>query len=371
MKKRITIIVVCCLVMLPQILFGQDDGLGGVLKFAAKNQSIEEIKKLIINHNYDFKVKRNWVFDMPAEEKNNFFNIGQMDADKLRELINGPTEAPPPDEVDALPDQFDLRDHDGHAYIGPIRNQGTCGSCYAFAIAAAAESSYNLANKKFDGDCVDFSEAYTAFCLSRLEKYKESIRGCNGATLESFFSTKTEGVGYEKDFPYTGKDPGKCPDMSIPTVKFKGAGVTPSNDIDAVKWAIYKYGAVWATVATIPMFQAYSEGVYEDPNVNCDASDCMKTPVDHAVSLVGWDDNGDPENGGYWILRNSWGPDWGENGYMRIRYRSAFVLSRGVAYLIYDDNEAAPQAAGRNPSANTSSTSSRPSEKEAMDILLK
>ena len=90
------------------------------------------------------------------------------------------------------------------------------------------------------------------------------------------------------------------------------------------------YGAVDVAVYTSNAFQAYSGGIYEDANTSCNG-----TNSDHAVALIGWDDNPPEGGGGCWILRNSWGTSWGEDGYMRIRYTSAYVAC-DVAYLTYE-----------------------------------
>ncbi len=81
-------------------------------------------------------------------------------------------------------------------------------------------------------------------------------------------------------------------------------------------------------------FQSYSGGIYTDVNTTCYSDPCYYTTVNHAIALVGRDDN-PPEGGdGCWILRSSWGTSWGESGYMRIRYNAARVACE-ACYLIY------------------------------------
>jgi len=92
-----------------------------------------------------------------------------------------------------------------------------------------------------------------------------------------------------------------------------------------------EYGVVDAAVYAGSAFSAYSGGIYQDSKTSCSSNPCYYTETNHIIALVGWDDNG---GDGYWILRNSWGTGWGENGYMRIKYTSARVACE-AAYLVY------------------------------------
>ena len=142
-----------------------------------------------------------------------------------------------------------------------------------------------------------------------------------------------EGVVKKDIFPYVEYDPGSCEHWDNHRTVFSGWYRIPCGDIEATKTAIQEYGVVDAAVLTTEAFLAYSEGIYEDANSTCPEGYYAET--DHSVALIGWDDT-PPEGGeGCWILRNSWGPDWGEDGYMRIRYNSAHVAC-ACAYLVYD-----------------------------------
>ncbi|MCG8411701.1 MAG: hypothetical protein MI739_10500 [Bacteroidales bacterium] len=90
----------------------------------------------------------------------------------------------------AIPDQnfkvnrtllvsFDWRSHNGHSYIGGVRDQG---SCYAFG--AAIEGTYNYAKGKYDNNVIDFSEAYITWCLGAMSQYSSHFNGCNGADYD-------------------------------------------------------------------------------------------------------------------------------------------------------------------------------------------
>jgi len=118
------------------------------------------------------------------------------------------------------------------------------------------------------------------------------------------------------------------------TTSFDAWHRIPCDNIEAIKTAIMTYGVVDAAVYVGSAFQAYGGGIYEDSRVSCDSSPCYYTSVNHAIALVGWNDNGDPDNEGYWILRNSRGTSWGEDGYMRIKYRSARVACEGTYFVL-------------------------------------
>ena len=107
----------------------------------------------------------------------------------------------------------------------------------------------------------------------------------------------------------------------------------PCGDIEAIKTAIITYGVVDAAVDA-SNFSSYSGGVYDDDATSCYENPCYYTPVNHAIALVGWDDNPPEGGGGCWILRNSWGNGWGENGYMRLRYNAARVACE-ACYLVF------------------------------------
>lgn len=238
----------------------------------------------------------------------------------------------------ALPDTFAWTNINGHTYIGSIRDQGGCGSCYAFGACAAAEGTYNKAMGYVDGDCVDFSESFIIWCLGRLSEYNSHFFGCDGADYDYYEiqALTNQGVTYESNFPYQEDDPGSCTHYDDPTVVFSSWARVACSDTAAIKSAITNYGVVAAAVNTDTAFNNYSSGIYENTDTDCDASPCYYETTDHVISLIGWDDSPPEGGGGVWILRNSWGSSWGENGYMRIRYTSAAVAC-AVAHLAYDE----------------------------------
>lgn len=231
-----------------------------------------------------------------------------------------------------LPETFDWRDQHQHTYIGPVRDQGACGDCYAFGVAAAAEAAYNIHHLKFDENTVDFSESYIAWCLGAYGPYSEHFSGCNGADFEyaELESMTREGVTQEHHFPYIEEDPGSCTHHNDPVHIFSGWGRIAPNDIAGIKNAIMEYGVLDASILAPAELIFYSGGIYTNEQTDC--PDGAWTATNHGVALVGW--GYDAVQGGYWILRNSWGAGWGKNGYMRIAMKAARVAC-STAFLKY------------------------------------
>jgi chitodextrinase/C1A family cysteine protease len=258
----------------------------------------------------------------------------------------------------AAPTSFDWRSYNGHSYIGGVRDQGNCGSCYAFGATACAEGVYNVSTGSYDANTADFAEAYIAWCLGSMTQYNDNFYGCNGADytyteLQALCDIGTIGESY---FPYSDADGQSCPSAAsnAPKTKFASWYRVSCSDIEAIKTAIMTYGVVDAAVYVTTAFQDYSGGIFSNTSTTCSSSPCYNTPTNHAISLVGW--GNDATAGDYWILRNSWGSSWGENGYMRIKATSARVACE-VCYLVYQGSTVTAPTVTSNTISSISSTS--------------
>jgi C1A family cysteine protease len=239
--------------------------------------------------------------------------------------------APDGGALEALPSAYNWCSLGG---CTPIRDQANCGSCWAFGTVGPLESAILLQ----DGASRDLAEQYLVSCNT-------DGWGCDGGWWahdyhEWKFPPSEPGPGavYEIDFPYTATDaPCAGPYTHHETIAdwvfIGGENSVPSTD--AIKQAILDHGPVSAAVCVNSSFQSYTGGVYK-PLFSC-------FTINHAIVLVGWDDSL-----GAWRLRNSWGPDWGEDGYMWIAYGKNYV-GYSANYVVYTGST--PPAAPTNLTA--------------------
>jgi len=217
-----------------------------------------------------------------------------------------------------LPVSYDWRNYEG---CTPIKSQGGCGSCWAFAAIGAMECAVKIQ----DGVDVDLAEQWLVSCTN--------AGSCSGGWHGSAFNYLLcggsqdpcghSGAVLESDFCYVASDiPCECPFLHpycLDDWTYVG-----STGVSQIKQAIYDHGPVAVCVYVNDAFHGYSYGVF-----NACEND---QGTNHVVVLVGWDDNQGTE--GVWILRNSWGTGWGMDGYMKIEYGCSRVGS-SAAYVDY------------------------------------
>jgi hypothetical protein len=234
-----------------------------------------------------------------------------------------------------LPASYDLRNIDGHSYIGPVHNQGGIGSCYAFAACAEAEAAYNRAHGLYDGNCADFSESFLVWSM---DPYYEGLNGPYGSAcyFDELQALVDFGVPSEADFPYTQTAPADGNDhMNDPRVKFASWHYLPAYDVETMKRAMLLAGAVDAGVKlddeSVFCSNDYKGEVFTNDQTTLTSVLPAESEMDHAVALVGWDSATNS-----WLLRNSWSTEWGDDGYGRIGYYSMRATTC-ASYLLYDD----------------------------------
>jgi cathepsin F len=195
------------------------------------------------------------------------------------------------------PAAFDWRDK---GVVGPIKDQGDCGSCWAFSVIGNLESQYAI---KKGQSPVQLSEEQLVDC--------DTVdQGCNGGIPESAYQyiEKQGGVESQKDYPYTMG--GKCQfdSKKIVLKVLKHTIKNVMDEKDQKEW-LFANGPLSIGINADPL-QEYTGGI-----VDADESSCNPTQLDHGVVLVGYGS----ENGqDFWIIKNSWGESWGEKGYFRM-----------------------------------------------------
>lgn len=183
--------------------------------------------------------------------------------------------------------------------VTPVKNQGSCGSCWSFSTTGAIEGAHFIKT----GDLVEFSEEELVSC-------DKTDNGCNGGLMDNAFKwISTNGLCSEQDYPYTSGTGviDTCKSTCIPVNNSKVINyidVKPTM-ID-LQTAVARQPISIAIEADHLSFQLYSKGVYH--------SDCG-TNLDHGVLLVGY---GTLDDLDYWIVKNSWGDTWGDKGYIKI-----------------------------------------------------
>jgi len=184
--------------------------------------------------------------------------------------------------------------------VTPVKNQGTCGSCWSFSTTGSMEGAHFIKT----GTLVSLSEQQLVDCSHN------GNLGCMGGMMDRAFQwTETHPLETEADYPYQGWTiaQGCRYNESLGVVAASSyVDVTP-NSSDALKAAIAQAPVSVAIQANQKVFQLYTGGVI--------TADCG-TNLDHGVLAVGYgvDTDGTP----YYKVKNSWGPDWGEAGYVRI-----------------------------------------------------
>jgi len=210
------------------------------------------------------------------------------------------------DAVD-LPSDVDWRNKAG--VVTPVKNQGGCGSCWAFSAVETLESHLAIATNE---TAPVLSEQQIVSCMPNPQQCG-GTGGCAGATQPQAFNyTKTSGLSLETDYPYQGVT-GSCAAEKVkPVARNDGFVKLKVNDYTALVSALVTKGPVAISLAAGSIgWQLYGGGIFGGGILGKCGYD-----QDHGVQLVGY---GVDRNKMYWLIRNSWGPGWGEKGYMRIR----------------------------------------------------
>ncbi|XP_068179515.1 cathepsin S-like [Antennarius striatus] len=197
-----------------------------------------------------------------------------------------------------LPDTVDWRREN---LVTRVKNQGSCGSCWAFSAVGALEG--QLAKKT--GRLVDLSPQNLVDCTR-----KYGTHGCGGGFMSAAFQyvIDNQGIDSEASYPYRGVDQQCEYDPSHSAANCSKYYTLPSGSEAVLQQAVALVGPVSVAIdAGQPLFHLYSSGIYDDPS-------CTKV-LNHGVLAVGYGTDGGRD---YWLIKNSWGPQFGEQGYIRM-----------------------------------------------------
>ncbi|GEM_PF-634544 len=307
MKSR-TILSFCALLIVWNVLF-----------FAAESyadkRELDKITQTIQQNKSRWSAKDTSFSKLTAEER------------KKRLGAQLPILSPDVKTLDApsvsLPLKLDWRNYNNDNYVTPVKEQGTCGACWAFATAAALESKV-LIFQNTPGLSMDLSEQLLTSCSGAGTCAAGSITAA--ADFLSNFGLPTESF-----YPYAESD-GSCStadaDWEASAYKIIGWSLVKPT-IASIKNALYNYGPLVTLMAVHTDFYYYGAGIYTYAWGGFEGY--------HAALIVGYDDTEQ-----YFILKSSWGVDWGEDGYFRIAYSEMNSPAAFGAWTIAYNNALAP-----------------------------
>jgi hypothetical protein len=201
--------------------------------------------------------------------------------------------------------------------VSPVKEQGTsCESSVAFATMAVIETCF----RRVTGRLGDYSEQELIDCAYGSQPGANGCEPTDSLTAYLDWAIESDLLpASEEQYPYTygrttltcPQDLGRAPDLAARPIDFFSTG---RGTEEILKMLVVKHGAVVAAIKTNQAFGEYQGGIFD----GCDDFD--EAEIDHAVTVVGYGRSSKTEGyQAYWLIKNSWGIEWGEDGYMRLQ----------------------------------------------------
>jgi len=269
---------------------------GLVLAAGLPDPDIEELRQQIKENGWSFEVSDHFSNTITPEQRLNLRSGFVMTDDDRREMEQHLKIFPM--TRDPLPGNLDWRDVGG---ITPVKNQGSCGSCWAFAATAEMEAFIKI----YYGVETDLSEQQSVSC-------NPYGAGCDGGWASaSYYIFQHQGAVTEGCMPYEGLDAVPCTQSDLKKYGYITGYNYISSNVEQIKAAL-QHGPVCTGIDASDAFETYSGGCFDE----------ISYSTNHLVLIVGYDDRSCNEEGA-WIIKNSWGPDFGEAGYITVKYGAA------------------------------------------------
>lgn len=258
--------------------------------FSKNIHDIEEHNKLYEQGKVTYKKGINQFADLTKDEFMAYINRYKMEIKRGSSVFTKVT--------DDVPDSIDWRDS---GLVTDVKDQKQCGSCWAFSTTGCLEGQLKIKT----GNLTSLSEQQLVDCAG---DFKPNV-GCTGGLMDAAYQYIIQnGIESEKDYPYKASD-NKCQYDETKVVTYVSSYVDlPVADEDALKSAVATVGPISVGMDATDALQFYATGILDDKT-------CKQTPLNHGILVAGYGTHNDKD---YWLIKNSWGKSWGEDGYFRL-----------------------------------------------------